>query len=84
VLKQPQYQPVPVDQQILVIFAVTNGFLDDVDVAKIREFERGYLDFMASSHPQIGEEIRTKKAISEDLNKRLSKAIAEFKSLGAR
>jgi F-type H+-transporting ATPase subunit alpha len=84
VLKQPQYQPVPVDQQILVIFAVTNGFLDDVDVAKIREFERGFLDFMASSHPQIGEEIRTKKAISEDLNKRLSKAIAEFKSLGAR
>jgi len=84
VLKQSQYKPMTVEQQIMIIFAVTNGFLDDVDVAKIREFEQGFHEFMASQYPQIGEEIRTRKTISEDLNKRLGKAIGEFKSLGAR
>jgi F-type H+-transporting ATPase subunit alpha len=84
ILKQPQYQPMPVESQVMIIFAVTNGFLDDVDVPKIREWERGFHEFMGSQHPQIAEEIRTRKTISDDLNKRLSKAIGDFKALGAR
>jgi F-type H+-transporting ATPase subunit alpha len=81
VLKQPQYQPMPVEQQIMIIFAVTNGFLDDVDVAKIRQWESGFHEFIAAQHTAIRDEIRAKKAISDDLNKRLSKAITEYKVL---
>jgi F-type H+-transporting ATPase subunit alpha len=84
VLKQGQYRPMTVEQQVMIIFAVTNGFLDDVDVAKIRDWEHGFHEFMASSHPQVGDEIRTRKTISDDLNKRLTKAIGEYKVLGAR
>jgi F-type H+-transporting ATPase subunit alpha len=83
VLKQPQYRPVPVEQQVIIIYAVTNGFLDDVDVSKIRDWERGFLDFIATSHADVPEEIRTRKALSEDLTRRLGKAIQEFKALGA-
>jgi len=84
ILKQPQYRPMPVDQQVMVIFAVTNGFLDDVDVPKIRELAQGFHEFMSAQHPEIGEEIRTKKALSEDLTARLKKALEEFKALGSR
>jgi F-type H+-transporting ATPase subunit alpha len=81
VLKQPQYKPMPVEQQVIVIFAVTSGLLDDVDVPKLREWEQGLLEFMAAQHPKIGEEIRTKKALSDDLSGRLRKAIEEYKAL---
>src|SRR5213596_1103383 len=55
VLKQPQYQPMPVEQQIMVIFAVTNGYLDDVPVPEIRAWEQGFRDFMVAQHPDVGE-----------------------------
>src|SRR5439155_227984 len=58
VLKQPQYQPMPVEQQVMIIFAVTGGLLDDVPVETIRDWERGFRDFMAAEHPEIAEEIR--------------------------
>jgi F-type H+-transporting ATPase subunit alpha len=84
VLKQPQYQPMPVEQQVIVIFAVTSGLIDDVDVPEIKAWERGLLEFMAAQHPQIGEEIRTRKALSDELSGRLRKAIEEYKTLGSR
>src|SRR5215472_14622309 len=62
VLKQPQYQPMPVEQQVMAIFAVTNGYLDDIDVSKLRERAQAFQEFMRAQHPEIGEEIRTKKA----------------------
>jgi F-type H+-transporting ATPase subunit alpha len=71
----------PVEQQILVIFAVTNGLVDDVDVPKIKEWEKGLLEFMAAQHREIADEIRTKKALSDDLSARLKKAIEEYKAL---
>jgi F-type H+-transporting ATPase subunit alpha len=83
VLKQPQYQPVPVEQQVVVIFAVTNGLIDDVDVAEIKAWEKGLLEFMAAQHAAIVEEIRTRKALSDELSGRLRKAIEEYKSLGS-
>ncbi|HMJ58512.1 MAG TPA: F0F1 ATP synthase subunit alpha [Gemmatimonadales bacterium] len=84
VLKQPQYQPMRVDQQVIVIFAVTNGLIDDVDVPKIKEWEKGLLEFMAAQHSAIIDEIKTKKALSDDLSGRLKKAIEEYKTLGSR
>src|SRR6476646_2865326 len=53
VLKQPQYQPMPVDQQVIVIFSVTSGLIDDVNVPEIKEWEKGLLEFMAAQHPEI-------------------------------
>src|SRR5438270_3994266 len=58
VLKQGQYSPMAVEQQIMIIYAVTNGFLDDVDVAKIRDWERGFHEFMAAQYPQVGDKLR--------------------------
>jgi len=84
VLKQPQYRPMPVEQQVAVIFAVTNGLLDDVGVEKIRDWEQGFHEFMAAQHPEIGEEIRRTKTLSDDLQARLRTAIEEYKTLGSR
>jgi F-type H+-transporting ATPase subunit alpha len=84
VLKQPQYQPMPVEQQIMIIFAVTSGFLDDVPVAEIRAWEEGYRDFMSAEHPDLAEEIRTRKVLSDDLAARLKAAVGEYKQVAAR
>src|SRR5213596_2080559 len=65
VLKQGQYSPMAVEQQVMIIFAVTNGFLDDVDVGKIRDWERGFHEFMAAQYPQVGDAFRNKKDIKE-------------------
>jgi F-type H+/Na+-transporting ATPase subunit alpha len=84
VLKQPQYQPMPVEQQIVVIFAVTNGYLDDVPVDQIRAWEQGFRDFMAAQHPDVGEEIRSRRVLSDDLTARLRAAVTAYKQLVAR
>src|SRR6266513_1975832 len=83
VLKQPQYQPMPVEQQVIVIFAVTNGYLDDVPVPEIKAWEQGFRDFMAAQHPDVGEEIRTRRVLGDDLSARLRAAVAEYKQLAA-
>jgi F-type H+-transporting ATPase subunit alpha len=81
VLKQPQYQPVPVEQQVAIIYAVTNGYLDDVKVQDIRQWERDLLAYLEASHPGVLKDIRTKKALDDDLTNRLKAAIAAFKPL---
>ena len=53
VLKQPQYQPVPVEEQIVALYAVTNGYLDDVDVRNVRQWERDFLAWLRASRPQV-------------------------------
>ena len=83
VLKQPQYAPMPVEQQIMIIFAVTNGFLDDVAVAEIRGWEQGFRDFMAAQHRDVGEEIRARKVLGDELAARLRSAITEYKQIAA-
>jgi len=82
ILKQPQYAPMTVVQQVMIIYAVTNGFLDDVALDKIRDWEAGFHTFMEAQHPEIAQEIRTKKALSEDLTARLKQAITAYKGLG--
>ena len=84
VLKQPQYQPMPVEQQVIVILAVTNGLIDDIEVPAIKAWEKGLLEFMAAQHSALVAEIKTRKALSDELSGRLRKAIEEYKALGSR
>jgi F-type H+-transporting ATPase subunit alpha len=81
VLKQAQYRPMPVEQQITIIYAVTNGHLDDVPVGKIREWEASFLEFLAASHPQVGKGIRTKRTLDDELTTALKAAIEGFKAI---
>jgi F-type H+-transporting ATPase subunit alpha len=81
ILKQPQYQPVPVEQQVMIIFAVTNGYLDDVEVKALRDWERGFHDYMAAQFPQVGAAIQSEKALSKDTEAHLRRGIEEYKKL---
>jgi F-type H+-transporting ATPase subunit alpha len=81
VLKQGQYVPMPVEQQVMVIFAVTNGYLDDVPIAAIREWERGFHDFMQAQFPAVGTAIRTEKEISKKTDEDLRRAIQSYKAM---
>jgi F-type H+/Na+-transporting ATPase subunit alpha len=81
VLKQGQYQPMAVEQQVIVIYAVTNGFLDEVAVGEIKQWERGFLEYLHAQWPQVGERLRKEKEIKKDLEEELKRAIAAFKEL---
>lgn len=83
VLKQPQYQPMPLDHQVMILYAVINGFLDDIPVEKIQAFERAFLQYMDTSHPQVGQAIRTEEDLSEETEKALRQAIEDFKATGS-
>ena len=78
ILKQPQFQPMPVEEQVAVIYAVTNGFLDTIPVAEIKEWERGFLDSLRSQFPQVPERIKKDKAISKEIEADLKRAIEQF------
>ncbi len=79
-LKQDQYQPLPMDEQIIVLYAGTQGFLDDLPVEAIGSFEQGLLSYFRSQKPEIKEEIMTKKALDEELKNKINEAISAFKS----
>jgi F-type H+-transporting ATPase subunit alpha len=79
VLKQGQYQPMPVEQQVMIIFAVSNGFIDDVDVAKVREWETGFHAYMKAQFPNIGETIKKDKVVSKETEAELRRAIEQYK-----
>src|SRR3989440_1009274 len=79
VLKQGQYQPMPVDQQVMIIYAVTNGFLDDVPTQDVRNWERGFLEFMAARFPQVGDGLRQAKDLSKELEADLRRGIEAYK-----
>jgi F-type H+-transporting ATPase subunit alpha len=81
VFKQPQYQPMPVERQIAIIYVVTNGHLDDVDVKHIRQWERDFLAYVEAQHAAVYDGIRTRKVLDDDLRGRLDTAIATFKPL---
>ncbi len=81
VLKQPQYTPMPVEHQIAVIFAVTNGFLDDTEVGNISQWEQEFHAFLDAEHAGLLDELRSKKKLGDELAERLRKAIDQFSSL---
>lgn len=78
-LKQGQYKPMPVADQVLSIFAGVNGFIDDVPVNKIREFEADLLAFIKEKYPNIRDEVVTKKKIDEEFGNQLKQILSEFK-----
>ena len=79
VLKQPQYKPMPVEYQVIIIYVATNKYLLDVPVDQITQFETDFFEFLKTKYPEIPENIKNEKVISEETEKLLQKAIAEFK-----
>jgi F-type H+/Na+-transporting ATPase subunit alpha len=77
-LKQDQFQPMPVEKQVVSIWAGSNAFLDTVPVPDVRRFERELLDFMESSHPEILEHIRDKGTLPDEVEAQLRDAVTEF------
>ncbi len=78
ILKQPQYSPYPVEDQVMVLYAVTNGLVDEIPTARVREWERGFLEYVHAQAPQVGAGIRTNKALSKDAEGELRRAIETF------
>jgi F-type H+/Na+-transporting ATPase subunit alpha len=81
VLKQPQYAPMPMQQQVMILYAVTNGMLDDVPAARVRAFELGFHDYMRAQRPEIGEAIRSVGKLEQDTTDQLVAAVNEFKQV---
>ena len=79
-LKQKQYSPFSVEDQVISIWAVSNGYLDDLPIDKARDFEAGLLDHMHSRHSDIGDQINDKGSLPEELEDKLRNAVEEFKS----
>jgi F-type H+-transporting ATPase subunit alpha len=79
ILKQPLYVPMPVEKQVMILYAAINGYTDDVPVDKISEFEAGFHRFMEASHPEVGPAIAREKEISAGTEELLKAAIQEFK-----
>ncbi|HEC1793764.1 TPA: F0F1 ATP synthase subunit alpha [Campylobacter lari] len=80
VLKQPPYSPLSAENQVVMIYTGTKGYLDDIAVSKIGEFEAALYPFIEAKYPEIFEQIRTKKALDKDLEEKLAKALSEFKA----
>ena len=81
ILKQPQYQPMPVQYQVIIIYVATNKYLLDVEVDKITRFEKEFFEFLDTKYPEVPNAIATEKVISEDTEATLKKAIEEFKAV---
>ena len=78
VLKQGQYVPIPVEKQVVIIYAATKGYLDKLEVGQIGKFEQGLHSFLEKKYPELYESIKTKKVIDKDLEETLKKGLQEF------
>ena len=79
VLKQPQYTPMSLGEQVAILFAVTNGYLDDVAVDKVIPWESNFHRFMKNNHPEVAQRINQDNEITPEVKEALEKAILEFK-----
>lgn len=79
VLKQPQYVPVPLENQVMILYAAINGYLDDVPLDKIAVFETNFYRFMEANHPKIGDQIAKERELKPEVEEKLKTAVAEFK-----
>jgi len=79
ILKQPQYKPMPVEQQVVIIYAATRKYLLDIPTSEVTRFENELMGYISGKHPEIFESIRTEKVISEETEKILIQAIESFK-----
>jgi F-type H+-transporting ATPase subunit alpha len=80
ILKQGQYQPLPVEKQIVIIYAGTKGYLDDLPTGKLADFEKGLIQHLTAKHPKFLETLKDKKVLDKDLEEELKKALGEFKT----
>jgi F-type H+-transporting ATPase subunit alpha len=83
ILKQPQYQPMPVEKQVVAIYAVTNGFLDEIAVEDVRVWESGFYEYLESRHEEVLGAIREEKVISDETKEALEGAIKGFNEVFA-
>ncbi len=79
ILKQGQYAPMRVEQQVMILYAVANGYIDDVAVPALQAWEKGFHEYMAAQYPQVGERIRSEKAMSKETEADFKRAIDEYK-----
>ena len=79
ILKQPQFSPLPTSKEVMIIFAGTNGFLDDLKVEQIHSFEQGLYPYLDSAHSDLLKDIVAKKALDDDLKQRMKDALKEYK-----
>ena len=80
VLKQPQYQPMAVEFQVIILYAATKKFLLDIPTVKILEFEQQLFEYIKTKYPEIPESIRTTQVLAEEMEETLQKAIKECKA----
>lgn len=83
ILKQDQYKPMPVEMQIMILYAGVNNHLMDISVGQIRKFEKDFLDYMDTHHREIGKAILEGKTLSDEIKNQLDEAIVEFKKIFA-
>src|SRR5215218_3703891 len=79
-LKQPQYKPMSVEQEVMVVYAGTKGYLDDVPVNRVQEFQNAFLTFVDSSAPAVRQSLQSKPELTKELEGRLKTALSDFKS----
>jgi F-type H+-transporting ATPase subunit alpha len=78
-LKQGQYQPLPVDKQILIIYAGTSGFVDELPLSALKKYEQELYTFIETRHPDVYADILKKKELDGELRAKINKALEEFK-----
>jgi F-type H+-transporting ATPase subunit alpha len=78
ILKQPQYQPLPMEKQVSILYAGTKGFLDELSVDTLAEYEAGLYSFIEDRYPQIFSELKEKEEISDDLDKTIAEALNTY------
>jgi F-type H+-transporting ATPase subunit alpha len=81
ILKQDQYAPMSVENQVAILYALSNGFLDDVSVEEIKKWENDFHKFMQTQQKEFLQELAEKKELTEEIVKKLEKAIKEFKEI---
>lgn len=81
VLKQPQYQTLAVEKQVVMLYAAVNGYLADIENKDVKEFNKGLLEHVAEKHPDIFKEIKTKKELSKELEEKIIESINEYKKI---
>src|SRR5687767_12719090 len=81
ILKQPQYRPMPIESQVLAIWAASNGFTDDIPVEDVRTFEAELLKFVENAHPGVLQAIREKKSLTDEITEELNQVLSDFKDM---
>ncbi|MFV2065296.1 MAG: F0F1 ATP synthase subunit alpha, partial [Chloroflexota bacterium] len=79
VMKQPQFSPLPVERQVAILWVVTNGYLDDVEAPRVRDFEEQFYRFLESEHPGILTDLADRKALDDEIAESLKSATESFK-----